>query len=468
MAHPSDGYNVRKTARRDLPAMTNNESAFQDQRDRANAWPATAPRQDATLSSDPQVKADIDRALGVCGDGVSTLTGLAGELDSEDLHRVEHLIGKLHGIALARRQHPAMSGDRPPWKPFNELTRSQFTTIQVDRYRGIDGLALEDLQRVNLIAGVNDAGKTSLLEAIYLLARQNDESALLDVHRWRGRINGELDPAWLMEQLQPEIRISGRFDAVTDNAARLEVRRLDELDDEIKDQRHFLTKLAFTSHYGDRAQHTDVTLSSDLPPQANYRGGRWLCRSAFTSSFRANRPGLLLEASAEAPTTAGKAKMVEFVKARVDARLTNIELADERHRLLVRHRDFDRSLDLSSFGDGMQRIFEIGLLFAGVRGGVLLIDGFESAIHPQLLVAFARVVQELAVEYNVQVFLTTHSKEALDAFILNDYATDDIAGYAVCRGESGVAVRRFDGEKLARLHKALDFDLRGMGAEAAW
>lgn len=82
--------------------------------------------------------------------------------------------------------------------------------------------------------------------------------------------------------------------------------------------------------------------------------------------------------------------------------------------------------------------------------------------YPQLLNAFTRVVQELAVEHNVQVFLTTHSKETLDAFVLNDYATEDIAGYAVCRRDDGVDVRRFDGEKLKRLHKALDFDLRGM------
>ena len=421
--------------------------------------------QEATLSSDLLVKADVDRAFGACDDGIAKLTRRVGELDSEDLDRVEHLIGKLHGVAFARKRRPAMSGDRLPWEPFNELTQSQFSTIHVDQYRGIDDLALEDLRRINLISGVNNAGKTSLLEAIYLLAHQNDETALLDVHRWRGRIEGEPDPVWLVRQLQSEVRLSGRFDTVPDNATRLEVRRLDEPDDAIKNQRHFLTKLVFTSHYGDRAQGTNVTLFSDRQPSANFKGQHWLCRSTLTSSFWANRLDTFVKANEAALATGSKAKVIEFIRARVDAHLINIELVDEQRRFLVSHQDFDPAPDLSSFGDGMRRVFEIGLLFADVRGGVLLIDEFENAIHPELLTAFTRVVQELAVEHNVQVFLTTHSKEALDAFILNDYATDDIAGYALCRGESGVAVRRFDGGKLERLHKALDFDLRGIGVE---
>lgn len=425
--------------------------------------------QEATLSSDLLVKTDIDRAFSACDDGVAKLDRQFRDLESEDLDRVEHLIGKLHNIVVARKRRPAiaMTGDRLPWEPFNEMTQSQFSVVHVDRYRGIGGLALDDLRRVNLIAGVNNAGKTSLLEAIYMLAHQNDETALLDVHRWRGRIEGEPDPAWLVRQLPPEILLSGSFDDVPENSCRLHIRRVDEADIDIKDQSYFLAKIALASNYGDREQNADVALFSNRPPRASFQGRHWLCRSTLTSSFWSNRFDTLVKANEAALATGTKAKVIDFIRERVDSRLTNIELVDDQHHFLVSHQDFDPAPDLSSFGDGMRRTFEIGLLFAGVRGGVLLIDEFENAIHPELLTAFTRVVQELAVEHNVQVFLTTHSKEALDAFILNDYATDDVAGYALCREENGVAVRRFDGQKLARLHKALDFDLRGMGVEAA-
>ena len=97
-----------------------------------------------------------------------------------------------------------------------------------------------------------------------------------------------------------------------------------------------------------------------------------------------------------------------------------------------------------------------------MRGGVLLVDEFENAIHTELLVEFTRLVRDLAVELNVQVFLSTHSKEAIDAFVLNGHRTDDIIGYALNRTDDDVKARRYDGNKLRKLHDAVDFDLRGV------
>ena len=416
--------------------------------------------QEATLSSDLLARADVDRAFADCSDGIQRLRTQAGELDSEDLDKVEQLIRQLHGVSFDHKRRPA--GERLPWEPFNEWPQCQFSTVRVGEYRGIDGLAMEDLRRINLIAGVNNAGKTSVLEAIHLLAHQNDELALLDAIRWRGRLEGEPKPRWFVEQIPSRIHIVGAFDRLPDNAATLTIQRVDEPGNDIKDQTSFLAKLLIESRYAGQRHNSVVAIFSEWPQRTHFEGRHWLCRSALTSSFGVNREDALVKANEAALEAGTKAKVIDFIKEHVDSRMTNIELADEHRRFLVSHPDFERAPDLSSFGDGLRRVFEIGLLFASVRGGVLLIDEFESAIHPQLLSAFSRVVQELAEEHNVQVFLTTHSKEALDAFVLNDYATADIAGYALCRGDDSVGVRRFDGEKLARLHKALDFDLRGM------
>ncbi|MBK9368338.1 MAG: hypothetical protein IPN01_18860 [Deltaproteobacteria bacterium] len=67
---------------------------------------------------------------------------------------------------------------------------------------------------------------------------------------------------------------------------------------------------------------------------------------------------------------------------------------------------------------------------------MLLIDELECAIHTSLLIPFTRLIQELAVELNVQVFITTHSKETVDAFLFNDYRTEDIVAYGLPRGET--------------------------------
>ncbi len=363
---------------------------------------------------------------------------------------------------IEEKRRPTATGRRLPWQPFNDATRSQFQSLEVTRYRGLAGLQLEDLGRVNLLVGVNNAGKTSLLEAIHLLARQNDERTLLDLVRWRGRIEGEPDALWIVDQLPRGARVAGRFDEVDDNLATVEIRTSAQPNGEIEDQTSFLATLAIESSYAGQAQSTDVTFFEDRPRRTTFQGQQWLCRSAFSSPFSAHRPETLArlnKASLEAGT---KEKIVDFIRRRIDPGLRNIELADRFNRFLVSHRDFKKAPDLAAFGEGVRRVFEIGLLFADVRGGVVLIDEFENAIHTELLRDFTRFVQELAVELNVQVFLSTHSKETIDAFLLNDYRIEDVAGYALNRGDAGVAVRRYDGEQLLRLHEAVDFDLRGV------
>ena len=418
--------------------------------------------QEATLSSNLLVKGEIDRAFERCDNGIQRLNKMFGELGAKDFDRIDQLTDRLEGLKLAQERRRPGPGGRLPWQPFNELTQSQFSSIDIEHYRGLKRLQLDNLCRVNLVTGINNAGKTSLLEAVYLLAHQNDERALFDVLRWRGRLEGEPDPLWLVEQIPPAIRIGGCFDEVSCNSARLDVQRMNEPGDDVADQTSFLAKLAIESGYGGHDQSTDVTLFSDRPRRTSFQGHHWLCRSAFTSPFWANRGDTLAKANKASLEAKTKAKVIDFIKKHLDPGITNIELADKFHRFLVNHSDFDSAPDLSSFGDGLRRIFEMGLLLASVRGGVLLIDEFESAIHKELLDPFTRMVQELAVELNVQVFLTTHSKETLDAFVANECSTNSIAVYAIRRSDDGVGVRRFDGNQLRRLHKAVDFDPRGI------
>ena len=352
----------------------------------------------------------------------------------------------------------------PPWPPFNKQTReSHFSSVKIERYRGISGLTLDQLGRVNLIVGINNAGKTSLLEAIELLAGRNDERVLLRAICRRSRIIGAEAIHWprLVKQLPRSVSISGRFDQILNNQVSVEWEVRNEPGSDIEDQMSFLAHLPITSTYGGQAQTTNMVFFLDRSHQIRSSERYCLCRSAFTSPFSASCPETLTrchKASLEAGT---KPQIINFIRKHIDPGLRNIELADQDEFRVI-HDDFNKAPDLATFGEGVRRVFEIGLLCAGVRGGVLLIDEFENAIHTELLTVFTRLLQDLAVELNVQIFLTTHSKEAIDAFILNGRQPDDIAGYAIGRTEAGVKARRYDGPTLQRLHEAVDFDLRGV------
>ena len=211
--------------------------------------------------------------------------------------------------------------------------------------------------------GRNDTGKTSLLEAIYLLAHQNDERALINTICWRSRRDRDPPPIWLVNQIPSLVSISGQFDRVDHNEAHVSFGVTTEPEPDVEDQTSFLSKLLIDSRYENREQNTEVVFFGDRPRRTQYQGQHWLCRSALTSPFSANRPETLARCNRESLEAGTKGEIIKFIRERIDPKLRNIELADKFNRFLVTHVDFEKAPDLATFGEGVRRVFEIGLLF---------------------------------------------------------------------------------------------------------
>ena len=58
--------------------------------------------------------------------------------------------------------------------------------LTIKNYRAFKDFSIDGLARVNLIVGKNNAGKTSFLEAVYLLVNQGSPSVLLQLLDNRG------------------------------------------------------------------------------------------------------------------------------------------------------------------------------------------------------------------------------------------------------------------------------------------
>jgi len=78
----------------------------------------------------------------------------------------------------------------------------------------------------------------------------------------------------------------------------------------------------------------------------------------------------------------------------------------------------DRSrTPLSSMGDGLERLFHIGLAMVNASGGILLIDEFENGLHWEVQEQLWKALFEAANQFGVQVFATTHSNDCIRAFM---------------------------------------------------
>jgi len=110
----------------------------------------------------------------------------------------KYALGRLQGI-VDRTKAAGLIGVEQR-QVFHDRIDRYFSSITLDAYRKFQRLEINKLSRINLFAGINNSGKTTLLEAVYLLARQNDFNGLVEVVRQRGKVPYDwIDAEWFVE-----------------------------------------------------------------------------------------------------------------------------------------------------------------------------------------------------------------------------------------------------------------------------
>lgn len=337
-----------------------------------------------------------------------------------------------------------------PGGPFNQL--------YIGDYRKIKELKIEHLNRVNIIAGPNNSGKTTFLEAVYLLSQLNHSRAFLELERFRGKFSGAFNPRWLDRNMTGPFVFEADYGG---NKVSLTIKK--EKTTARIDKTAYLSSI--TS--GARVNSTDLTSSvhlfSNREPEEYYEKSAVLCRAAFTSPYRYNE-NLLRQAHSEAVQNKFIDEIIRFITCHIDPAVSRIDMVniEGESRFYVHSRHFNQGIDITKYGEGVQRIFEIALLFAYCKDGILCIDEFESAIHKSLLIRFSRFIQQLADRFNVQVFLSTHSKECIDGFTKNNYNIDQITAFSLKELDDGrVDYSYVKGPRLKSLVESINADVRG-------
>ncbi|MEK7991100.1 MAG: AAA family ATPase [Thiotrichaceae bacterium] len=344
-----------------------------------------------------------------------------------------------------------------PQSVFHDRIDKHISELYIQNYKCLQNLKITTLSQINLFAGENNRGKTTLLEAIYLLTRQNDFDGLLELVRRRGKVSQEqLLPEWLLEQLPDEIKVKGIFD---NQAASILIHHYPE-DDNTLDKSKYLESIEINTEFGEYQQKSLTRLFNTKQRETLAKSIKLLCPVTYSSPFFLNEPHRYIYYYHKSVQSKALPKIFEFLRKTVLPTLNDIRLTDERQRFVVDDDNFVEGVDLSAYGEGLQRIFFTSLLFASSQNGIVLIDEFENAIHVELIEKFAPFIHDLAKLFNVQVFLTSHSKECIDAFVKHMPTTADFSYHALVEEDNNIAVRQFDGERYQRLIKAGNVDLR--------
>jgi hypothetical protein len=239
----------------------------------------------------------------------------------------------------------------------------------------------------------------------------------------------------------------------------LEIKHYTEENSEI-DISRYLGSVEITSTYAGNRQESVTRIFKGRNRETQASGLKILCPSVFSSPFFLNEPHRYAPFYHKSTQSKALPKIFEFIRKKVVDTVEDIRLVDEWQRFLVTDKSYNSALDLTEYGEGLQRIFFISLLFASAQNGVVLIDEFENAIHTELVGNFANFISDLAREFNTQVFITSHSKECIDAFVNNITDIHELAACALVDHDGSIIAREFTGKEFRRLVEAGNVDLR--------
>lgn len=361
------------------------------------------------------------------------------------------------------------------------------TSLAIRNFRSLDEFSVPRLGRVNLIVGKNNAGKSTVLEAIRIYAG-NANRLLLDE----------------ISESHDEVLRSRDVDANADGPARpyedfFTGRRFPQ-DDGIKiiigdvlgsenslSIEHVFVEIQEETAVNDVSETERIVRRKIVSKKDFLKGGADNIRQAISVN-KADKSLLTfldsprLRSSLRDPTEMSKCGMVptRFISMNELARdWDKIALTEHEDvvRKAIRHiapdfegvtfvesptqfiggrRESSRTarvklagvpmpVPLSSLGDGILRVFQMTLRAFSARDGYLLIDEFENGLHYSIQDEIWSTVFDLAISLNMQIFATTHSWDCIQSFSRVAQSREGIDGVLFRVGKS---VRQSDFGKI--------------------
>ncbi|MDR0379015.1 MAG: AAA family ATPase [Candidatus Accumulibacter sp.] len=357
-------------------------------------------------------------------------------------------------------------------------------SVRITGYRGLRDLSMEGLGRINLLVGKNNSGKTSVLEALYLMAARADSAAIGQVLSRRGEQVVETPGPGQASHIEVDIchlfhghvlDVGTKTTIQTWNGTRhfltfeisevkyevdpelfikLKARQGRELGIISSANPALLGPCHVVSITGDPEPSTpafplsrrgglqqDPMLMNDAGEMRNERFPRFIT----TDSLSVQEIQAEFSRIALSPREERVIRALQFIEPKIE-RMAIANTAPFsglgkpiRGGLKVRLSGQDEPVPIGSLGEGIWRLMTLAMVISGMKEGLLLIDEIDTGLHYTVLEKMWTFIADAAKEFNVQVFATTHSADCVNSLA------------AVCRADtkigSQVTIQRIEAEE---------------------
>lgn len=322
-------------------------------------------------------------------------------------------------------------------------------SIHIQNFRLFKDFHINDLAPVNLIVGKNNVGKSTLLEAIYLLVKQQQQNdfldTLLNLVELRGESTGA-SPGGRHYHLKHSF-FAHKFESKT--PIRLASNGANNFSLEIcpvPDRNSIEVKPGLAEEFSlpvNSVGDFKRGFQDRFPPVPEQIVSQYI-RASGLNYLQLRHLWDQIQLTPKEDNVVQALKILENNVQRI-----GFQMADSG--IIVKLED-EEPVPLGNMGDGMSRILGIVMSLVTSAGGYLLVDEIDTGLHYRAITDMWRLIIETATRLDIQVMATTHSYDCLRSFAeALEMQGDKTVGalFRLQRRDEEIQAVKHDAERLA-------------------
>lgn len=302
-----------------------------------------------------------------------------------------------------------------------------FSNLRIENFKSFDKLELGNLSRVNLFFGKNNCGKTTLLEAVFILSGMSNPALLHKCNQFRSFPLIQ-DVSLFFHGLKTENDIT----FFSDSDVPFFERKLN-----ICYQKKNVKEISSTEKTSAKSSDTSIPQIDELlfegfvngvdGQQENINAGIKIREEKNNERITFSLHGKYVEkikCSYYSPSISLETIIPNVLKIfsnkqetivtdalrKIDERINDFILVDN---IIMVDVGYEKRIPINLLGDGVRKFFTLVIAMYAVKDGVLLVDEIDNGLHFSTMEKFWQVLLETAELFNVQLFATTHNIDSL-------------------------------------------------------
>ncbi|MCS2893162.1 ATP/GTP-binding protein [Parabacteroides faecis] len=315
-----------------------------------------------------------------------------------------------------------------------------FNEVEINNFRGIKHLLLPDLRQINLLVGKNNCGKSTVLDAIFLLSGFSNPVLNMRINQFRDYSSfTEEDIALNFYKMQTSnhIYIRGNINGKTIRELKISpvvsqskiVLSKDDISGVALSNKEtnigsgLTMNFSYISSNGDKLDDSaTITLRTSkrgkneveikLPKEYEETLSTAYISSKYAFNIAVEQLTRIIEEKQD--------KVIVEILQHIEPRIKSITVLKSQINVDI---GLDRLIPINMLGDGIRKLLAIVTALYACKDGAVFIDEIDNGLHFSSLSSLWKAIIKTAELLNVQVFATTHNIESLQS--LNNVLFED-------------------------------------------